>query len=96
MLARGYDVWLLDADRIFRKTGTHAPFACVEEARRIGIDVMGFKDKSQFYMNFGMFWSRSTTGNIALAKRVYNRTFGAWDQYIWNQEISLLKRLCMA
>ena len=104
MLARGYDVWMMDADLVFKKSSSHTSFACVQEARRIGIDVFGQKDVKNkaeendptkpAYMNFGRVWTRSTPGTIAMATRVYNRTFGAWDQFIWNQEMDGAETRC--
>ena len=38
-------------------------------------------------LNIGLFWMRSSNATLQLARRVENRTWGAWDQYVVNEEL---------
>ena len=44
-------------------------------------------------INIGLMWMRSTPETRHLAVRFVNRTFGAWDQAIFNQEIEAAQRV---
>ena len=40
------------------------------------------------YLNVGIMWMRSTSGTIELARRAENRSFSAWEQQIFNEELN--------
>ena len=37
--------------------------------------------------NIGLMWVRNTGATLEVAERVADRTFAAWDQALWNQEV---------
>jgi hypothetical protein len=39
-------------------------------------------------LNIGLFWMLSSNTTLELVHRVENRTWGAWDQYVVNEELS--------
>ena len=52
-------------------------------------DIVALHDgPTRLLLNVGCMLVRSTPGTVALAKRVENRTRGAWDQAIFNEELN--------
>jgi len=87
VVSAGFNLLLIDADRVI--LGDFFPYLNIMATK--GFDVVGKIDKGSKYLNFGLFWMRSTASTIKAAHRIYNRTFGGWDQFVMNQELDGLK-----
>lgn len=86
LLSQGYDVVTTDADW----SVTEATFSAVDELRKLPWDVVGTPDPvvdDAQLLNIGLLWLRNTNRTRVLAERVANRSFAAWDQAIFNQEV---------
>ena len=57
-------------------------------------DVVAMWDgPSNRYLNVGIMWLRSTDRTRALTRRCENRTFGGWEQGVFNEEINFNEEL---
>ena len=91
VLHRSFDALVLDADWSFRASprsllGHRAEVVAVTEPPWMGTDVV--------VLNIGRMLIRSTPATIALAARVANRSTVAWDQIVFNEEISFSSVQC--
>ena len=57
------------------------------EPRRVDVAAM-HDGPNSLQLNIGLLWVRSTESTRAMAERVVNRTWGSWDQYVFNEELS--------
>ena len=57
------------------------------EPRRVDLAAM-HDGPNSLQLNIGLLWVRSTESTRARAERVVNRTWGSWDQYVFNEELS--------
>ena len=84
LLSRGLDVLLLDADR--RLLGNPLP-----ALQASGVDVAGMRDEA--LLNLGLVYMRASARMLSFAQRVVNRSLHAWDQAIFNEEISAARSI---
>ena len=82
---------LLDADR--HLTADPIPML-LSLARAQGLDVVAQFLDPRKYLNFGVSWTRASPHTSAVAQRLHNRSFRAWDQYLWNVEIGAAELAC--
>ena len=71
---------LLPALRSARSAQTNNPADVVA-------DVDLFAGKS-YFLNVGLMWVRSTPSTISLVRRCEARSFGGWEQGVFNEEIN--------
>eukprot|EP00408_Alexandrium_pacificum_P017157 CAMPEP_0171198182 /NCGR_PEP_ID=MMETSP0790-20130122/22798_1 /TAXON_ID=2925 /ORGANISM="Alexandrium catenella, Strain OF101" /LENGTH=410 /DNA_ID=CAMNT_0011663453 /DNA_START=64 /DNA_END=1293 /DNA_ORIENTATION=- len=92
LLHRGYDVLMLDADHWFRSD----PWPCMQRAAGAGgFETLATRSTGDMhYVNFGLAWIRRTAATLLMSERLHNRTFGGWDQFLWNQEMEGLSLAC--
>ena len=100
VLRMGFHLLAVDCDWRFLATGTLAPSAqpgppmvlnpaAHALALEPRMDVVALHDGYGFkQLNIGLMWMRRTPLTLALAERVLNRTRGAWDQLVLNEELS--------
>jgi hypothetical protein len=89
VLRLGFDCLIADAD--WRPT-TSFVSVLVRLHDELGWDVVGTPDESAFgaqLLNIGLLWLRNTHQVRRIGERAANRTFGAWDQMIVNQEVQV-------
>jgi hypothetical protein len=79
LLTKGLDVLLLDADR--RAIGNPMPGFRASDS-----DVAALRDEA--FLNFGLMYIRANERTVALARRVANRSLGAWDQAVFAEEVA--------
>ncbi|UKZ11450.1 hypothetical protein EhVM1_000435 [Emiliania huxleyi virus M1] len=93
MLKQKYDVLLLDNDHAIVSDPIHQIITARQ--RNVDIIAIGTDDKRNMgYLNFGLSWTRNTQSTRSVAERLHNRTFRAWDQYLWNSEIDATDLSC--
>ena len=81
-LSSGVDTLFVDADwRLSRD-----PLASLTRCAHLRhLDVMGRRD--DHFINLGLLYVRSTTAMLRIATRAANRSFVAWDQALFNEEL---------
>ena len=84
ILRTGHDVLCLDGDRRFT-------FNPVPALHATGADIAAMRDEA--LLNLGLVWLRAGSAQLAMARRVANRSYAAWDQAIFNEEASAAGRL---
>ena len=47
-------------------------------------------DASRLF-NVGIMWVRSTVRTVEMVRRVENRSFGGWEQGIFNEEVHVVR-----
>ena len=105
MLDMNYNVMVMDVDYLVNGQS----FAMLNTAVQNNYDIVGtsvdnmsakyqpfFKQKKKAigYLNFGAIWMRATHATRQVMYRVYNRTYRAWDQYLWNIEFDAASLKC--
>ena len=83
VLNQGFNMLYLDAN--YRLLGDPSPAILA-----LGYDVVGGRDVGIHqlgHINIGRLWLRATNGTRELARRVENRSWGSWDQFIFNEEL---------
>lgn len=88
VIAEGFDLLTVDCDWVFRAPPlmlTHRELA--NRGRRV--DAMAVMDGPRNkYWNVGLMWLRSTPAVHAMTVRVENRTWGGWEQEVFNEELN--------
>jgi hypothetical protein len=78
---------LLSVDANYQLIRDPMPFISIHGTRS-GMHVIACHDgPANKLLNIGQFWMRSSNATLELARRVENRTWGAWDQYVVNEEL---------
>ena len=83
VLSQGLDMLYLDCD--YRLVQSPVP-----ALRGLGVDVVAGRDAGHFqtgHLNIGRVWLRATSGTRSLVATLENRTWGAWDQFLFNEEL---------
>lgn len=81
VLRAGHNVLFVDGD--WRLAAS--PLAMLAHQTRH--DVVAVRDITRFQLNVGMVWLRSTPATVEAMRRVENRTFAAWDQAVFSEEM---------
>ena len=98
ILEHGYDMLSVDLDWTFvdlRLQPLQPPDSLVPMLRAVRtinnepVDVVSIHDgQARMLLNVGLVFLRSTIATIQLARRVENRSFGAWEQALFNEELN--------
>ena len=98
ILEHGYDMLSVDLDWTFvdlRLQPLQPPGSLVPMLRAVRtmnnetVDVVSIHDgQARMLLNVGAIFVRSTTATVTLARRVENRSFGAWEQALFNEELN--------
>lgn len=82
VLEARFDLLSLDAN--YQLTRDPMPF--IRGTR--GMSVIAYHDgRTHRLLNIGLFWMRASNATLELARRVENRTWAGWDQYVVNEEL---------
>lgn len=96
ILRKGFDCFIMDVD--WRSADGFA--GPIIQLRSSDIDIAAPPDhafRGGHLINIGLLWMRNKPEMLRIAERVANRTYGAWDQLIFNQEVnSATKLVCCA
>lgn len=87
VLADRQTTGMLILDSNYHFVAGHDP---VPSIAALGLDVVSGRDSLETqlgHLNLGRTWLRATNATRALADRVANRTWGSWDQVIFNEEL---------
>jgi len=79
VIAARLDALFVDADRTFLGNP-------VQTLRATGADVAAMRD--DMLINIGLVWLRARASVLKVVERVANRSFAAWDQAVFNEEIA--------
>ena len=87
VLQRGFHLLAVDLDWRFTRNPVSWLLAMRTRDGR-AVDVLPHQDGKAGLLNVGLMFVRSSWRTIALARRVENRSFGGWEQGIFNEEVS--------
>jgi hypothetical protein len=92
ILRAGFDCFMVDSD--WRSTnGFYEP---LNQLQTSDIDIAAPADPPRLggqLLNIGLLWIRNKPEMLRVVERVANRTYGAWDQLIFNQEVNFAEDL---
>ena len=91
VLHQGFDCFLVDSD--WRPTTTFGPTL---SRLAHSWDVAATPDPTHSgaqLLNIGLMWVRRSAQTLDVAERVANRTYAAWDQLVFNQELHVASDL---
>ena len=86
VLRQGLNLLYLDANMNFKAD----PKNSLAALAAMHVDIVAARDMGKVqlgHLNIGKIWLRSTDRTIALAARVENRSWGSWDQAVFNEEL---------